>query len=70
MDVSKPRTLAEVTPSAHVHEESPEVSALVERAKTGDHQAFGDLMRLYERRIISIGTEASARTWMPRRGSS
>ena len=37
--------------------ESPEVTALVERAKEGDGEAFGDLMRLYERRIIAIGVQ-------------
>ena len=55
LDASKPHTLAELSASEHVHEESPEVGRLVERAKTGDPQAFDDLMRSYERRIIAIG---------------
>jgi RNA polymerase sigma-70 factor (ECF subfamily) len=37
--------------------ESPEVAALVERAKAGDADAFGDLMRLYERRIVALGMQ-------------
>ena len=37
--------------------ESAEVAALVERAKGGDSEAFGDLMRLYERRIIALGIQ-------------
>jgi len=37
--------------------ESPAASALVERAKRGDADAFGDLVRLYEGRIISIGIQ-------------
>ncbi|HXH28285.1 MAG TPA: sigma factor, partial [Candidatus Polarisedimenticolia bacterium] len=34
-----------------------EVDRLVERAKQGDAEAFGDLMRLYEGRIIGIGMQ-------------
>jgi RNA polymerase sigma-70 factor (ECF subfamily) len=37
--------------------ESPEVSALVERAKAGEAEAFDGLMLLYERRIISLGIQ-------------
>ncbi|HEV8122192.1 MAG TPA: sigma-70 family RNA polymerase sigma factor [Candidatus Polarisedimenticolia bacterium] len=37
--------------------ESPEVALLVERAKGGDADAFGDLMHLYERRIIALGMQ-------------
>lgn len=37
--------------------ESPVVTALVERAKMGDPAAFGDLMRLHERRVIAIGVQ-------------
>lgn len=37
--------------------EPAEVTALVERAKTGDAEAFDGLMRLYERRIIAIAMQ-------------
>jgi RNA polymerase sigma-70 factor (ECF subfamily) len=37
--------------------ESPQVTLLVERAKGGDADAFADLMRLYERRIVALGMQ-------------
>ena len=37
--------------------EAPEVTALIDRAKAGDEGAFADLMGLYERRILSLGTQ-------------
>ena len=37
--------------------ESREVTALVDRAKGGDAQAFEGLMRLYERRVILLGMQ-------------
>ena len=37
--------------------EPAEVTALVESAKSGDADAFGGLMHLYERRIIGIGMQ-------------
>lgn len=40
-----------------LQEESSQVTALVERAKTGDAASFGDLMKLYESRIIAIGVQ-------------
>jgi len=43
--------------TASPRSEAPEVTALVERAKAGDAEAFGDLMRLYERRIVAIGMQ-------------
>jgi len=41
--------------------ESPEVTALVARAKEGSAEAFSDLMRLHERRIISLGVQMGLR---------
>lgn len=35
--------------------EDPRITALVDRAKTGDEDAFADLMRTYESRIIGLG---------------
>src|SRR5437773_7575349 len=37
--------------------ESPQVTSLVERAKRGEAEAFDDLMRLYDRRVIAIGVQ-------------
>jgi RNA polymerase sigma-70 factor (ECF subfamily) len=37
--------------------ESPEVTLLVDRAKGGDADAFADLMRLYERRVVALGMQ-------------
>ncbi len=56
MDVIKTGSVAELNGAPDLAAgESSAVTALVERAKTGDADAFGDLMRLYEHRIISIG---------------
>jgi RNA polymerase sigma-70 factor, ECF subfamily len=58
MDAVKPGSVAAVGAPPEVQGgESAEVAALVERAKVGDADAFGDLMRLYERRIIAIGIQ-------------
>ena len=57
MDRSDTGTMAGVGVSRAVPGETPQVTALVERARTGDPEAFNDLMRLFERRIISIGMQ-------------
>ncbi len=57
MDVIKPQAFAEVGGPESVPGESPEVTALVARAKRGEAEAFDGLMRLYERRVISIGIQ-------------
>jgi RNA polymerase sigma-70 factor (ECF subfamily) len=51
------RTLEDVPPRAPAPAETREVTALVDRAKEGDALAFEGLMRLYERRIILLGTQ-------------
>jgi len=62
LDAIEPQTLPAVGEGKTARAESPEVTALVERAKTGDASAFDDLMRLYERRIISIGVQMGLST--------
>ena len=57
MDAIKPRPLTGAMAPEAAHAEVPEVTALVERAKAGEAEAFDSLMRLYERRIISIGVQ-------------
>jgi RNA polymerase sigma-70 factor (ECF subfamily) len=58
MDATKPRSMSEAgVPAESVRGEPAEVTALVERARAGDADAFGGLMRLYERRIIGIGIQ-------------
>src|SRR5512136_2880069 len=57
MDAIKPQELASMAVAREAAAESSEITALVERAKTGDAEAFGDLMRLYERRIIALGVQ-------------
>ena len=57
MDTTEPRAFAAAGTAEPVQAEAPEITALVERAKTGDADAFAGLMRLYERRIISIGVQ-------------
>jgi RNA polymerase sigma-70 factor (ECF subfamily) len=57
MDVTKPGTLVEARPAERASAEDPEVTALIERAQGGDADAFGDLMRLYERRVIALGIQ-------------
>ena len=58
MDVTTPRTVGNAGLAAgSTLGEPAEVTALVERAKGGDADAFGDLMHLYERRIIAIGIQ-------------
>lgn len=57
MDATRPGVLPEVVSGERAAVEPPEVSALVERAKAGEAAAFDDLIRLYERRIISLGVQ-------------
>jgi RNA polymerase sigma-70 factor (ECF subfamily) len=57
MDTSKRQALTAYQVSDRAAGESPEVTALVDRAKSGDDEAFDDLMRLYERRVISLGLQ-------------
>src|SRR3989442_677548 len=58
MDATKPGSIAKAeSPADTAREESSEVTLLIERAKNGDADAFGDLMRLYERRVIGIGVQ-------------
>ncbi|HKB08716.1 MAG TPA: sigma-70 family RNA polymerase sigma factor [Candidatus Polarisedimenticolia bacterium] len=57
METIKPGTLVEVGGSESAQAESPEVTALVTRAKSGDAEAFEGLMRLYERRVIALGIQ-------------
>ena len=45
------------TPGGESAAESSGISRLVERAKAGDADAFADLMRLYERRIVALGMQ-------------
>jgi len=56
MDSKKDSPGAEGAPDESLAE-TPEVTSLVARAKQGDPQAFADLMRLYERRVISLGVQ-------------
>ena len=57
MSITKTGTLDIATPAAPAPPESLEVTALVDRAKTGDALAFEELMRLYERRVILLGIQ-------------
>jgi RNA polymerase sigma-70 factor (ECF subfamily) len=57
VDSTKPGMIAEGVGAALAEGESPQVTALVERAKGGEADAFDDLMRLYERRVISVGVQ-------------
>jgi RNA polymerase sigma-70 factor (ECF subfamily) len=63
MEAGKPVIVAgaampsEDDPSSSAAIESPEITALVLRAKEGSADAFSDLMRLHERRIISLGRQ-------------
>jgi len=57
VDSTKPRTFTEGVATTQAEGESPQIAALVERAKGGEAAAFDDLMRLYERRVISIGVQ-------------
>jgi len=58
MEFTRPRSVGEVGIAAgSALGEPAEVTALVERAKAGDADAFGGLMRLYERRLIGIGIQ-------------
>ena len=57
VDNTKEGTLTGGVATALAEGESPQISALVERAKMGEADAFDDLMRLYERRVISVGIQ-------------
>ena len=57
METTKTVPLAGVEPAQPAERDSPRVTALIERAKEGDAAAFGDLMRLYERRVISLAMQ-------------
>src|SRR5207249_143552 len=57
LDLTRPRAVVDLGCDPAVPGESPEVTALVDRAKTGDADAFSDLVRLYEGRIIAIGMQ-------------
>jgi len=57
VDSTKPGTLAEGIGATLSGGESPQITALVERAKGGAADAFDDLMRLYERRVVSVGVQ-------------
>jgi len=62
MDAIKQPTMEATGAGEAASAELPEVTALVKRAKTGDAAAFDDLMRLYERRIITIGVQMGLST--------
>src|SRR2546428_14012534 len=55
VDVTRPGAVVNLGCEPAAAGESPEVTAMVERAKTGDADAFSELVRLYEGRIIAIG---------------
>jgi len=59
MDAPKTLTIESVPPreerEAGAPTEDPRITALVDRAKAGDEDAFADLMRAYESRIIGLG---------------
>ena len=57
MDGTREGSLAAVPASRAVREGCADATSLVDRAKQGDAEAFGDLMRLYEGRIIAIGIQ-------------
>src|SRR2546428_13192378 len=57
VDVTRPGAVVDLGCEPAAAGESPEVTAMVERAKTGDAEAFSDLVRLYEGRIIAIGRQ-------------
>jgi RNA polymerase sigma-70 factor, ECF subfamily len=57
VDVTRPGAVVDLGCEPAAAGESPVVTALVERAKTGDADAFSDLVRLYEGRIIAIGRQ-------------
>ncbi len=62
MDSTKPDMLSGGVASTLAQVESPQVTSLVERAKRGEAEAFDDLMRLYDRRVIAIGVQMGLRT--------
>ena len=60
MDAAGPRSLVGFDTAGagtQADDEARAVTALVERAKGGDAEAFDDLMRLYEGRIIALGIQ-------------
>jgi len=62
VDSTKPGTLSGGVATTLGQVESPQVTSLVERAKRGEAEAFDDLMRLYDRRVIAIGVQMGLRT--------
>jgi len=69
MDATKPEALAGAAavqaaasdPGIETVAETSEVTALVMRAQEGDADAFADLMRLHERRIIGLAVQMGLR---------
>lgn len=57
MDMTRPQALTGMESVTESEGESPEVTELVIRAQQGDADAFGDLMRMYESRIIALGLQ-------------
>ncbi|HET8947559.1 MAG TPA: RNA polymerase sigma factor [Candidatus Polarisedimenticolia bacterium] len=55
MDAPKTLTLDAAPAGAGAETEDPAITQLVDRAKAGDPDAFADLMRTYEGRIIALG---------------
>lgn len=55
MDAPKTLTLDPATVGPGAEAEDPAITRLVDRAKAGDPDAFADLMRTYESRIIALG---------------
>jgi RNA polymerase sigma-70 factor, ECF subfamily len=67
MDALKPESVAATAAIGAADDspaaagESPEITALVRRAKEGSAEAFSELMRMHERRIISLGVQMGLR---------
>lgn len=57
MDAVKVGTAAAAGSEGVSPGEAPEITALVERAKRGDAEAFDGLMLLFERRVIALGMQ-------------
>lgn len=57
MEATKTDELTDAVLNGAVPGETLEVTSIVNRAKKGDAAAFGELMRLYERRVIAIGMQ-------------
>jgi len=57
MDLTGPQALTGMERVTQSEGESPEVTDLVVRAQQGDADAFGELMRRYESRVIALGLQ-------------